>query len=703
MTDPSFHIQASLTSVPSTPSWFGEVAVVAHAFKQFGLSKAIEERVRFVRARMGKYEMIDFVAMLIGYAVSGERTLGAFSQRVRPFAEAFMALFGRSELPDPATLSRYLAVLDQPCVEALRTLFLEDLLARFPFGTPPGGLWDRLGNQWMIIDVDGTRQAARQRALPSTPELPPAHRRFEQVCAPGHLGRKRGEVVRTRTTVLQAHTHQWLGTFGNPGNGQYRSELQQARCVIATYATAVALPLSHVVIRLDGLYGNAAPLADLLADDGPGVVVRGKDYHLLEQPAVRQQLRRPPDQHTIHPESGMSRALYDCAEMALTPTGPVVRMLVATHPAGSSRPSVGKRKEGTVYEQFFTTLPATAFTPADVLDLYLHRGSFETVLADEDLELDADRWVSHTSWGQEFWQILCQWIWNLRLELGQRAFASSMRLTDLASSQVSEPPPEDDPPPMGSAPQSEPSSSSGDDPSPTQTPVSGQPRHPSGNALASYGPPQWARLSYTKGFAGADFSLQPDGTLRCPAGQTLYAQERRQERNGSLRVLYAGRLASCRPCPLRAQCQENGAKTIHSRRVSAVFWPCSSTPRHTEPSVSETPLERVSHSDASTSPLASRAVLWGDWPRCQIRREWVQLLQTQTVLMAFGNTETTDHMKEHSPPTFTRAQRAHWRLSWEQRLARNARPSTAPPLHMTLHGLPAAFIQSFNLPVVPAA
>ncbi len=40
MTDPSFQLQASLTSVPSTPSWFGEVAVVAHAFKQFGLSKA---------------------------------------------------------------------------------------------------------------------------------------------------------------------------------------------------------------------------------------------------------------------------------------------------------------------------------------------------------------------------------------------------------------------------------------------------------------------------------------------------------------------------------------------------------------------------------------------------------------------------------------------------------------------------------------
>src|SRR5258708_40269728 len=123
MTDPPVHIQAALTSVPSTPSWFGEVAVVAHAFNRFGLMKAIEERVRFVRARMGKYELIDFMAMLIGYAVSGEPTLRAFCERAQPFASAFMALFGRADLPTPPTLSRYLAVLDQSCVEALRTLF----------------------------------------------------------------------------------------------------------------------------------------------------------------------------------------------------------------------------------------------------------------------------------------------------------------------------------------------------------------------------------------------------------------------------------------------------------------------------------------------------------------------------------------------------------------------------------------------------
>jgi hypothetical protein len=48
----------------------------------------------------------------------------------------------------------------------------------------------------------------------------------------------------------------------------------------------------------------------------------------------------------------------------------------------------------------------------------------ETVLADEDQEQDSDRWCSHTSHGQEFWQILAQWVWNLCLELGQKLSSS---------------------------------------------------------------------------------------------------------------------------------------------------------------------------------------------------------------------------------------------------------------------------------------
>ena len=265
MMHPSVKVQIAPSSVPATPSWFGEVAVLAHVLTQFGVLDAIQQRARFARARFGLYDTIDFVVVLIGYAVSGEPTLKAFYERLWPFASTFMALFGRNAFPCHSTLSRFLAALDQSGVEALRLLFQEDLVARSTFGSPPGGVWDRLGKHWFLVDIDGTKQAARQRALPQTKDLPAPHRRFDRVCAKGYFGRKRGQVGRTRTTVLQPYTHQWLGTFSGPGNGDYRAELRQALQAITVYAAALALPLSQVVVRLDGLYGNTAPVNEILS------------------------------------------------------------------------------------------------------------------------------------------------------------------------------------------------------------------------------------------------------------------------------------------------------------------------------------------------------------------------------------------------------------------------------------------------------
>jgi hypothetical protein len=84
-------------------------------------------------------------------------------------------------------------------------------------------------------------------------------------------------------------------------------------------------------------------------------------------------------------------------------------------------------------------------------------------------------------------------------------------------------------------------------------------------------------------------------------------------------------------------------------------------------------------------------------------RKFVQLLRTQNVLITVRATEALVHTQEHfsspSPPCSTRAQRAHWRLSWDERLARNARPPTAPSLEITLYGLPTPFARSFGLPI----
>jgi hypothetical protein len=320
-------------------------------------------------------------------------------------------------------------------------------------------------------------------------------------------------------------------------------------------------------------------------------------------------------------------------------------------------------RKGMIYELFVSTLPSLAFTASDVLDLYLHRGSFETVLADEDVEQNADRWYSHTPHGQEFAQILTQWIWNLRLELGHQLSPTELRTTEFA-------------------PACEPEALSVGTPLPPEA----------STPAVIYGPPQFARPSFTHGFPGSAFTPQPDGTLRCPANHPLYLQERRPERDGSLRLLYAARIGHCRSCPLRAQCQESST-TLKPRRVSAVLWPIDSS----SSSVSSPP-EAVLH----PPPLAP--VLWRDWPRCSIRRDWLKVIRRETVIVTdLSQALTIANSSDHARHILTRAERAHWRLSWDQRLARNARRSDAPRLVVTLHGLLGIFASSFGFDLLATA
>src|SRR5436190_259274 len=223
--NPCIEVQTSPEARPSVPSWFAEVVMIAHDLTMKGQLEAFAQQVRLVRGRFGRYEPIDFLAVLIGYAISGERTLSDFFHRVAPFEAAFMALFGRAQLPHRSSLSRFLADVDRPCLEAFRTLFEQHSFAEGWTDESLGGIWDRQGHRYLVCD----------------PTLPPPRRRFDAVCAPGYTGRKRGEVVRTRTVALQMHTRQWIGTYAGQGNGDYLGELSRALRSITTYLSRFAL------------------------------------------------------------------------------------------------------------------------------------------------------------------------------------------------------------------------------------------------------------------------------------------------------------------------------------------------------------------------------------------------------------------------------------------------------------------------------
>src|SRR5262249_53883952 len=162
-----------------------------------------------------------------------------------------------------STLSRFLAAIDPPCLQALRQLFQDDLFQNGCTDEQVGGFLDRHGQRLVVFDVDGTRQAARQRALITTSDLPPPRRRMNGVCAPGYPGRQRGKTGPPAPPARRAHTQEGLGPFAGPGNGDYMEELVAACHSITAYLAARNLSPSQALIRLDGLYGTIGLLARL--------------------------------------------------------------------------------------------------------------------------------------------------------------------------------------------------------------------------------------------------------------------------------------------------------------------------------------------------------------------------------------------------------------------------------------------------------
>ena len=64
--DATVNIQTSSESVPATPSWFGEVALIIPSLRKQGVLSAISSQVHLARRRLGHDEVIDFLAVLAG-------------------------------------------------------------------------------------------------------------------------------------------------------------------------------------------------------------------------------------------------------------------------------------------------------------------------------------------------------------------------------------------------------------------------------------------------------------------------------------------------------------------------------------------------------------------------------------------------------------------------------------------------------------
>ncbi|GHO59944.1 hypothetical protein [Ktedonobacter robiniae] len=260
----------------------------------------------------------------------------------------------------------------------------------------------------------------------------------------------------------------------------------------------------------------------------------------------------------------------------------------------------------------------------------------KTALEDKDIEQEPNHWCSHSAWRQEAWQIVTQWTWNIRLELGHKLAPEPVRTTEFA--------------PL------------------SHQSLSTPPASPAASAPASgYAPPAPATAWKAGRFTGADFPLQPDGTLRCPSGSTLLPHEHRREADGTLRMVYGASIHDCRLCSLREQCQWNGSTTTKPRQLSLLLHPL---------------------------PVGSAPLLWRDWSR---RHQWRACLRLHRQHLDIQMGPDLPSTPTGSPPTISRAERAHYRLSWDEQLARNARKTQTGQLTFKLFGIPEAFARWLGL------
>jgi hypothetical protein len=167
-------------------------------------------------------------------------------------------------------------------------------VARSPPTSKPEGCWIEQETAGWSLTSMGRGRRPESQALPQTDDLPPAFRRLDDVCAPFYTGRKRGQVVRTRT----AHSVKPTVSSGS------------ARLAIAATGDTERncerrAPPSHVTLRRTSSH-RLAPYSISLANtaleryslrlSGFAFVTRGKEYTALDHPQVQARLHLPPDQ-----------------------------------------------------------------------------------------------------------------------------------------------------------------------------------------------------------------------------------------------------------------------------------------------------------------------------------------------------------------------------------------------------------------------
>lgn len=640
------------------PDWGSQFVVLVGVLRKRGWLTIISDALRVQRE--GGYVGLDAFLYLLGMFCWArpdrrKRSIKAFSEACS-FSRGLLAAVGdRLHWPTQSAISRLLcavpvgAMLKEAGAKML-SLGVESLISH-----PDAQCRDATGEGWHIADGDITVLGVRERGLPEGEDLPPAQRRVgPDLAGPGYGGRHRGELFASLGALMHAGSGLWVQLTAVPGKGKFGEVLAELVDAIPIWLRGAQASAARALVRADGAARSVASL-HVFAQAGLHYLVRMACYEFLQRPEVQAHLQGAA-WHLV-PDSG-SGPVREAAELGIwpwrglpmpegAPQGLGEARIVVTRFPAKAKHGAGIFLDGMQYELFGTSVNATVWPAPELVWLYFARAGLENRFAQIKAELGIDRLFCYELGGQWLATLVGLLVWNLRTILGAERAGMAPGMPQLPArrqpAQVASSKPES--PPAQTANVS-----------------------PLAELNARLNTLDWAKHLADR----PDWQWHVDHGLRCPAGKDVLPQS--LQKSGKI-LAYRTRGGDCAYCPKKLDCfgdhqQRDRDRLILNIGVAKLQLPADQTAAAIRQARTQSlPGPWLPPPPAEPGPYAANMPLLLP---AELRAGWHRALHGASA-----------HIEVHRAPPPKRpawradsaAQRQHRRLTWAERLTRNALPA----------------------------
>ena len=400
------------------PGWSGVYARLVQYFRERGVLDWLENE--FCIPRGSGYQPVD--AFLVGLAYAAARATEGMQKFLTGLGAKgrceLAALGGRKRFPTQSSFSRLLASIGSEGVQAFSDMILalghDEVVACFGEST---SCKDAHGRPFRAYHCDQRVQAFRQRALPEAEDLPPPRRLGPNTAQTGYAGRKRGEVVQSRSLTMDAGTGMAVHLVVQSGPMDVSTAVGMACAAVEASCSRLGVAKEDTLLIHDGA-GNGLEQVRASERWKQPLLVRLSLYSAIRQSDAFKSITewKP----VVDSLSGPKREAADL-EYIRYPDDILMHTLISRFTCSSGvKSGAGFVDDGWQYEVFGSTFDSTRLRTEDYESLYYGRCGQENRFNQQDHEGAKAHLFSENSAGQQFLLTTGLAVWNCKTVLGLR-------------------------------------------------------------------------------------------------------------------------------------------------------------------------------------------------------------------------------------------------------------------------------------------